>query len=353
MGRRLRDRRPARLPLALLGMVGLVILVEAALARYDWGFRNQQGLRWRFRDRAARREAPKAQVLCLGDSLLQCAIVPEVIEARLGLPTYNLALPGGPPPVSYFLLRHALDSGAKPRAILVDFIAHLLDRSPRAFEQVLPQVANLRECFDLAWSTRDSDFMATLALGRLLPSYRDRQGVRVRVANMLGRRTEEQEEEAGDLAAREARVYDPLIYPDAWQCSGVNASYVRRFLNLAAGHDIPVFWILPPFRDEALSRRERSGLEASYTAFVRSVQAEYPTLTVIDGRQQGGTGSTHLDPIHLSPSGASAFSSAVANVLARRLSEGPSGPKWVELRPAIDPDREPSPITRLSHSPAR
>jgi hypothetical protein len=333
-------------------MVVLVILVEAALARYDWGFRNQQGLRWRFRDRAARREAPRAEVLCLGDSLLHCAIKPEVIEARLGLPTYNLALPGGPPPVSYFLLRHALDSGAKPRAILVDFIAHLLDRSPRSFEQVLPQVASFRECLDLAWSARDSEFLATLALGSLLPSYRDRQGVRVRVASLLGRQTEDQDD-SDDLAAREAKVYDHLIYPDAWRCSAVNASYVRRFLDLAASLDIPVFWILPPFRDEALARREQSGLEASYTEFVRSVQAEYPTLTVIDGRPMGGSSATHLDPIHLSPPGASAFSREVADVLARRLSGGPSRPEWVELRPANSPDREPTRITRLSDSPAR
>jgi hypothetical protein len=352
MGRRSRDRRATRLPLGLLGLAGLVILIEAALARHDWGFRNHEGLQWRFRDRAARREATKVQVLCLGDSLLKYAVVPEVIEARLGLPTYNLALSGGPPPVSYFLLRHALDSGARPRAVLVDFIPHLLDRSPRACEQVLPEVADLRECLDLAWSTRDSAFFATLALGRLLPSYRDRLGIRARVATLLGPRTEEPQEDA-DPMAREAKLYDPLIYPDDWQCSAVNASYVRRFLDLAASHDIPVFWILTPFRNDALSRRQRSGLEASYTEFVRSVQAEYPTLTVIDGRQQGGSAATHLDPIHLSPPGASAFSTEVANVLARRLSEGPAGQEWVELCPAIDPNREPPAITRMSHSPAR
>jgi hypothetical protein len=272
-------------------------------------------------------------------------------------PTPDLAHP--PPIPRLGLDRRRLATGTRPRTLRLkeehvsqSEIATRLGIGGTSVRRIVAAgMTNGRAC---AQTTRASGTIPTgrLPLGSLLPSYRDRQGVRVRVASLPGRQTEDQDE-AGDLAAREARVYDHLINSDAWRCSAVNASYVRRFLDLAASHDIPVFWILPPFRDEALSRREQSGLETSYKEFVRSVQAEYPTLIVIDGRPMGGSSATHLDPIHLSPSGASAFSTEVANVLARRLSGGPSGPEWVELRPANSPDRETTRITRLSHSPAR
>jgi len=59
-------------------------------------------------------------VLCFGDSQMKFGIAPHVVAARTGRPAYNLAIVGGQPPASYFLLRRALEAGARPSAVLFD-----------------------------------------------------------------------------------------------------------------------------------------------------------------------------------------------------------------------------------------
>ena len=58
-----------------------------------------------------------------GDSLVKHGILPEVLEARLGAPAYNLALPASTAPAQYYLLRRGSPCGAAPRAIVVNDIA--------------------------------------------------------------------------------------------------------------------------------------------------------------------------------------------------------------------------------------
>jgi len=77
-------------PLGLLGALALVALAELAAGRIDLGASNPDGAFWRHRARAARREAARCRVLCLGDSLVKYAVDPAVIEARLGRRACNL-----------------------------------------------------------------------------------------------------------------------------------------------------------------------------------------------------------------------------------------------------------------------
>ena len=73
-----------------------------------------------------------AEVLAFGDSMVEFGVLPGVIAERSGLRAINLAVHDGSPAVSYFLLRRALEAGARPRAIVVDFMPHQLARSQRA-----------------------------------------------------------------------------------------------------------------------------------------------------------------------------------------------------------------------------
>ena len=73
----------------------------------------------------------------------------------------------------------------------------------------------------------------------------------------------------------------------AWTCHPVNDAYVRRFLDLADAHGVPVFWLLPPTHPELQARRERFGWDADYIGYLRRLQKSYPRLTVIDGRHAG------------------------------------------------------------------
>jgi hypothetical protein len=142
------------------------------------------------------------------------------------------------------------------------------------------------------------------------------------------------------------------LYPAEWRCAPINESYVRRFLELAARHNIPVFWLVPPFSSEVHAKRQGRGLDAMYTVYVRSLQARFPGLTVIDGRQSGYDATVHVDPLHLDCEGASAFSADVANVVARCLEGRTGSPRWFDLaafrsRP-IAPDVEDSERSRLA-----
>src|SRR4051794_32154300 len=142
-------------PRGLLGMIGLVAVVEIFLARQPLVLRSPDSWTWNHSGREARRAARGCAVLAFGDSLMKCGIAPRVLEARLGRRVYNLAVGGGTAPASYFLLRQALDSGARPAAVLVDFPAETLPLEPERWTRLWPEFAGLRESWDLACSARD------------------------------------------------------------------------------------------------------------------------------------------------------------------------------------------------------
>src|SRR5690242_12777653 len=107
-------------PVGMLGMLALVLAAESYVARHDLDFATLWSANWRHGAAAARREGPKSAVLAFGDSLVKDGVAAPVIEARLGRRAYNLAVFNGQAPASYFLLRRALDAGARPAAVLID-----------------------------------------------------------------------------------------------------------------------------------------------------------------------------------------------------------------------------------------
>src|SRR5262245_43362888 len=127
-----RTRPATRLavPWGLIGTIALVVLCERWFARVEPVVKRFQFENWRLAGRAARGEAVRARVLFFGDSLMQYAAQPRVIEARTGWTAYNLAVAGGHTPTSYFLLRRALRAGARPSAVVVDAVPFGLDRAP-------------------------------------------------------------------------------------------------------------------------------------------------------------------------------------------------------------------------------
>jgi hypothetical protein len=69
-----------------------------------------------------------------------------------------------------------------------------------------------------------------------------------------------------------------------------------------------------PLCPELQAGRERKGLDAAYTRFVRSFES-YPNLVVVDGRRSGYGNPVFTDACHLDPQGASVFSEGVAEIL--------------------------------------
>jgi hypothetical protein len=344
--------RGARWPGGLIGLVGLVLIVDGLLARFeDPFFTTVWATDWRLTARAAGREALGREVLCFGDSLVKFGVLPRVIEARAGRSAYSLAINAAPTPTSYFLLRRALEAGARPRAVVVDFFPLLIADDPWKGLRNYPELISTRDGLDLACTAGDPGLFAALTLGRLLPSVRARFEIRASLLAALrggfaswpdglrvGRRNWAVNRGAQPLpSGRHAPEGDgPLIRaccPVSWSCDRLNRTYLERFLRLAAAYGVRVYWLLPPMDPAVRERRARSGVDAAYTRLAREVQARFPDVTVIDARDSGYGASVHVDPLHLDRRGAFALSTEVAAVLARDLAGAGPASRWVALPP--------------------
>ena len=335
-----------RWPLGLVGMLALVATVEATLARHPLRFTDTASLSWRLGVEAVPREAGRCEVACLGDSLVKLGVIPEVIHAGSGRSTYNFAMAQAPAPATYFLLRRLLGAGGKPSALIVDFKPSVLAGGPRYSIRHWQTVLDPRECLELARDSRNAGMMVEIILGRLLPSYRDRLEVREAVVSALKGETAPtyatnrlaERNWGKNLGAHlnSSRVsftgeVTPEIHKkllsDGWKCHKLNALYVDRLLALAESRGIPVFWLVPPLSPPLQERREHSGSDAAFVAFVRSMQAKHPGVIVVDARHAGYDNSTFADHNHLNGRGAIAMSHELATIVGQAHGQS----RWVEL----------------------
>lgn len=344
-------RPRSKIPTALLGMLALVASIEWFLGRHDQPlFSTNAAMSWRFGGKQARSVSARADVLCFGDSQVQFALLPRLIEQQSGLSAYNLALHAAPPPASFFLFQRTIRSGAKPKAVVVDFQAHVLGMRPAGQARLWSEFLDPGEMLDLAWSCRDPSLFADLLCGRLLSSYRDRHEIR---ASVIGRL-------AGNDLTQTAHVWltplwrnwrvnrganifpsnpghDTIVPPGHWLAPAhwtrdpATLHYMKRFLDLARAEQIPVFWLLPPVHPAVIADRQSRGLEAMYTAFVEAVQQRYPEVVVLDARDRGYDQAVFSDLAHLDREGASVLSLDVGAALAQALSQPPLSRSWVLL----------------------
>jgi hypothetical protein len=331
------------IPWGLLGMLGLIVAAESWLECHHLDFTRFYIHDWREAARAAGAQARECRVLCFGDSLVKFGVVPATLEARLRTSAYNLAVCDGQAASSYYLLRRALAAGARPAAVVVDFVPHLLATDPRHNLRQWPELLDWPELVDLGAATRHAGFFAALVLGKVLPSVKDRYEIRGSVASALRGRSASRREEVPGYVSRwrldrgaqlepprpsyqgEVDVENPAYFPRVWRCHPTNARYIERILELAGEHGIAVVWLIPPVTPRFQARRDALGLEASYSRFVSSLTRRHPNLAVVDARDVGFDHSLFIDPLHLSEPGARALSARVAAALGPILNRhGPS-----------------------------
>jgi hypothetical protein len=353
-----RNPRPAPIPLGLIGMAVLVLCAEIVLTRYDGDFADVGDSSHRFPGLVYPRVA-KYDVLCFGDSLAKHGVVPRVIERRLGVSAYNLAISGGSPAAAYILLRRVLDSGGRPTAVLVDFKSRILSVDPRRLGEGILALPNMTEAVELCREFRDARFASKQLVSRLLTSYRDRYGIRSVVWSWVdpGRSSSYvspapfernwRRNQGAQLNAKNPVAASPEGPPDVagfllphWQCDPRNQAQVLKFLELAADHGLRVYWLLPPIHPKVQSWRDQKNADAAYERFVQGMLARFPNVQVVDARHARYGADLFVDSVHLDRDGAVAFTEQVAEHL--RLSRTDSrSPRWVKLprvRPAT-PDR--------------
>ncbi|AGA26241.1 hypothetical protein [Singulisphaera acidiphila] len=345
-------RSPLRsLPWGLLGMFALVLAFEAfAAAHQNNLFLKIDAWTWKQTGRRAERPGSKARIVCLGDSLVQVGVASPIIEKHAGLSTCNLAISGGQAASSYFLLRRVLEAGGRPDSLVLDFFPRHLQSSPLVGLDPWIDLTTFAEVVDLARAGRDAEFLGRVALAKILPTVRSRPEIRGTILAALNGEDRSDRHHVPPSLRRNIEVnrggllcpstptrhedleaWSKTYFPTNWSCHPVNDVYVRRLLALAASRGIRVFWLLPPIQPVLQQRCERNGFDARHLDFVRGFQAEFPNVTVLDGRHANYDPDVFFDPHHLARDGAAVFSFDVAMTLRRSIHSDRALPRWVDL----------------------
>lgn len=335
-------------PQGMLGAVLLIVLTERYVARHALEFVRPENWEWRLSARESRRQALKADVLGFGTSMVKMSVLPNVIEAQSGRRVYNLAVCGGLPPASYFLLRRALESGAKPEALVVDFHPHFITKDHWQAAGYWPDLLDLRDAFDLSWTARDAAFFAHTMLARAIPTvgvrFQLRAGVRSALQGVYqplqstNRNRQIAWRDRGALIGGRnpqfrgsiAASYAPMFLRKGWYCDPIQKIYICKFITLAAAHGITVYWLVPPLIPELQARRDSAKLDDPYDRFAHALKNEFANLVVLDGRKSNYQHDVFLDAAHLDRQGATVLSSDLADLLSRDVG-GKDDARWLSL----------------------
>lgn len=327
-----------RLPMGLLGLLAIVGLVESHLHReretYCAPGSQELQLAWK----AAKYQAPGRDVLCFGDSLIKLSLIPRVFEQYSGLSCYNMAVSGSQTTMSYLLLRKALESGARPKAVLVEFMPSLLRLPPTHNLSRLSYIADLKDVADMAWRENNRILFDRVLVNKLLTSVEGRMEIRrIFQRQLLGPQSAPDDvpmyrrhwikfDGAQIMPPNPAATGEDVnalewangFYPH-WYVNRVNAAYLVKFLDLARDHHIEVVWLLPPILPRLQEMTERNGFMPKHTQFLKALQKRYDNLTVIDGRQAAYENSAFMDPNHLARPGAFIYSVEVGTLMRGRM----------------------------------
>lgn len=333
-----------RFPFGLIGALALIVVCERGIARSDLALVGLDALEWSAARRDARQVAPRAGLLCFGDSQVKSGVLAPILAERTGAVVHDLAVVAGQAPSSYFLLRQALAAGARPRAVIVDFKPHLLANDAWSNIGRWPAILGARDLIDLAWTTRDPALFAALVMSRMVPSVRQRAGLRSYAnhwlvgaqhkpaldaltlhrnlrrnggSNVHAVESKSEHENDEDRKSGPDKIIETLKWA-SWSCHPANRPYLKRFLDLTAARGIPVFWLLAPQHPSVQHERDQRGAETAYLQLIRDFQASYPHLSVIDARHSHYPGTVFRDPLHLDRRGAEVLSADLAAAITER-----------------------------------
>ncbi len=335
-------------PLGLIGMLATVAVGQRFFADQTQEIVPTRRVEMSWRNAACAAVGPEGQseILCLGDSRIKLGVLPRVLEERLNLTSYNLALLGGQAPSSYFLFRRLLEHGARPRAVLVDFSETLLAFSPSQNAVCLTDRIGPSESLEVAWHSRDPALAVSTALHGLLPGWCEQDNRSLLLKFRAGTAADAVPADDPRVFERNWRVNkgaqaaprefvaveeSPGNASGTWRAHPANAYYVDQLLGVAQAFRIAVYWILPPSIPARRERRTRNGESALYRQFVAERVARFSSLTVLDGERLKWGMGLFRDPLHVNRDGAVRLSLAVVAAAAPRLRGETTGPRWIDL----------------------
>jgi hypothetical protein len=354
-------------------MIALVVAIERYAVRASIMVPTpfHGGSSWNHARQRLHRTVLGREILCFGDSEVQDGVVPAILEERTGRSSYNLAVQAGSPPSSYFLLRRAVDAGARPSLILVDFDPLMMTLSPARTDPSYPwsELLSYRDAFDLGWTTCNTNLLAETLVKCTLRSVSIRHEIRRGLLNAL---KEEASPEHDSILAtwrnlnmnkgsilndKNPKFQDgPAPSPSAkrlrgtWKPDKANEAYVRRFLDLAARIQARVYWLLPPVTPGSQAWFEYVGDDERVVRFIRQLQDRYPNLVVLDARHAGFKPQVFVDPKHVDHEGAFAWSVSLSEAIRGSCDRPALASRWIELSAPTTPIRRPAGTEILAES---
>jgi lysophospholipase L1-like esterase len=357
-------------------MIPCILAIEAAL----WAtksLREQPSLLlWRDTGRDSRSpEAREADVILLGDSMIRCGLVPEILEAKTGRKTVTLALTGGRPSAALLLLNRVLEQGGAPSVVVIDFEPLILINSPYSAWTAWYELLEPRDVFDFGQWMHDPSFPASFSLGHAFLSIRHRQlfegqfkafvengdwlhslataetvatppvlshgtparapaSVHTQPLNDGGHHSlkiDVNQEPAEFASTNPANSLGELLPPlprtvefqltslSPGATNKLEAKAVIKLLRLTRDQKIALYIAIPPRGAELEKHLDDHGLAAWRDRFHDSLLREFPHVRVIDSRHAGYSDLLFSDSSHVNHAGAQAWSRDFAATLAREL----------------------------------
>jgi hypothetical protein len=339
-------------------MLCALLTIESSLARHIQEFTVGEGLNWAFARKAALSKVRDCEIFSLGSSTSKFGVVSSVMEDLTGHRTFNLAMCSSDMAGNYFTLRRAIEAGARPKAVLIDcYISQdITSDTKRRYLNIRswPEFLGLREAADIAWSSRDVNFLTTVALSWFCPSYKARFEVRNNVlaavrgevdntaecsrfyrrnwgvnrgSQVMQRNPEFEARHVGEVAKLHVRTESPDL-----DMRGIPAGpYARRFLDLAASNNIRVFYLMLPLTPLKLDERVQCGEDLKDVKRARYLQSLNRDLVVIDGRNAHYPPQAFWDDVHMNGEGARVFTAEAASIVNQYLSGTAPRDRWVAL----------------------
>ncbi|MDO8649012.1 MAG: hypothetical protein Q7R81_04495 [Candidatus Peregrinibacteria bacterium] len=287
-------------------------------AQADWTYTQQQKML---------RSAEEFDVLILGDSTAGNGVIPSLFQERTGMRAHNF---GTTALVAAFadpvMLLTYLEHHPPPRAIIVvrslNTWVRQVNYGAMREDYLDPNI--VRFLYKEGMLTTEEVF--SLALARILPTYRYRNAVR--------RWWKDYRE---DFVAPEAytdgfirddqvmravfQVGDLSLITNAYDGKGFlfNADQILLLdylCSIAQQHRIPTFVIIGPYSQDFAQLSNVQAYATSLKTVLNLVTAQHPACTFIDGRR---TYSSYLlsNPTHVNYSGALLFTADLANELRK------------------------------------
>lgn len=348
-------------PFGLAGMVVLVLLIEGLFnsSMNRMGFMELAPASWRYSDQKARQKRGQPEIACFGSSLIKFGVLPSVLEAKTGKTAFNFGLFNGKISSSYYLLKHALASGAKPAAIVIDchegpvLGTQAADR-PESIGTNLrnwPELLTYGECLELSLAARDQEFFTRTVIAKLLPAFRARFEVRQSIMAALNATPDDtrtavwgttrnwnvnqgtmvmpsKEEPAAEAPAPIAEIKPA---PADWVHGRLTEYYMTRLLDLAREKHIQVFLVFPPLKPAIVNWQNQVGESWFINRYANSLLKRYPDLVVLDARQSRYKDDAFHDATHLNETGSVAYSSDLGDAIARHLAGQSGSERWCDL----------------------